>query len=193
MRRIVRPILGLGLAAAALAASPAPTRSGGRKELGTGPAYRALGALAVLHEGRPKPLDTMAREEVKGIYGREVRQRSSTTKARVVETWGPVAAVFDWSSRPEVWDDRPIILVEYVPLKRRILAETIREALDKVPAAELKAESVDRETVTSAQLRRLAASKARAADDAKALNQLADALAENHKWFTPNMLEEAKV
>ena len=38
---------------------------------GTGPGYELIGKVAVMHEGRVKPLDTVAREEVKQIYGRE--------------------------------------------------------------------------------------------------------------------------
>ena len=41
------------------------------KSPGAGPAYELIGKVAVMHEGRVKPLDTVAREEVKQIYGRE--------------------------------------------------------------------------------------------------------------------------
>ena len=41
------------------------------KSPGTGPAYELIGKVAVMHEGRVKPLDTVAREEVKQVYGRE--------------------------------------------------------------------------------------------------------------------------
>ena len=91
--------------------------------------------MAVLHEGRVKPLDTVAREEVKQIYGREtiklmIRRtrstRSSTPKlwpesrqpSGPSQSWGPVGAFLGWSVVPEFWDDQPFILVDYLPLRR---------------------------------------------------------------------------
>ena len=41
------------------------------KPPGTGQAYALIGKVPVMHEGRVKPLDTVAREEVKQVYGRE--------------------------------------------------------------------------------------------------------------------------
>src|SRR5215471_10194658 len=41
------------------------------EKLGNGPAYDRVGEVAVMHHGRVKPLDTVAREEVKQVYGRE--------------------------------------------------------------------------------------------------------------------------
>ena len=70
MKRISKQMFGLVLAGAFAACQPA--RAGEeQKSPGTGPAYDLIGKVAVLHAGRIKPLDTVAREEVKQIYGRE--------------------------------------------------------------------------------------------------------------------------
>src|SRR5262245_16069626 len=58
--------------ARAAEATPAPANgSEAAAVLGKGPAYETVGKVAVMHEGRIKPLDTLAREEVKQIFGRE--------------------------------------------------------------------------------------------------------------------------
>src|SRR4051812_4102129 len=77
------------------------------KVLGVGPAYETLGKLAVMHAGRAKPLDTLAREEVRQIFGRETIKLHNA-KNEVIETWGPTAALFDWTVRPSFWDDQAI-------------------------------------------------------------------------------------
>src|SRR3954449_5425270 len=116
MRRFAWLLIGLPLALAAQAPEggadkPKP------QELGVGPAYADLAKLPVMHAGRKKPLDTVAREEVKQIFGRETI-KFMNDKDDGVATWAPVAALFDWSVRPEFWDDQPFILVDYLPLKR---------------------------------------------------------------------------
>ena len=132
MRRFRWLILGLALApwlGRPSAADAAPTK------VGVGPAYEQLGKLAVMHSGRIKPLDTMAREEVKQIFGPR-RSSSTTPRGRSSQTWGPVAAFFDWSVRPDFWNDQPIILVDYLPLKRLLLSGTIQEKLEAIAAKE---------------------------------------------------------
>src|SRR5262245_14273441 len=93
---------------------------------GTGPAYDQLGHVAVMHAGRVKPLDTVAREEVKQIYGREtiaihdpreevakILDPEASSKAGgtewKVEKWGPVGAFLGWTVRPEFWDEQPFV------------------------------------------------------------------------------------
>jgi hypothetical protein len=85
-----------------------------------------------MHSGRIKPIDTMAREEVKLVFGRETIKLHDA-KGEVTETWGPVAAFFDWSVRPEFWNDQPIILVDYLPLKRVLLSGTLQENWARSP------------------------------------------------------------
>src|SRR5262245_39460592 len=60
----------LGLALAFL--SGESTRGAEKPQaFGDGPAYESLAKLPVMHTGRKKPLDTLAREEIKQIFGRE--------------------------------------------------------------------------------------------------------------------------
>ena len=90
-----------------------------------------------MHEGRIKPLDTVAREEVKQIYGRETiklhdpaeeidkildPEGSSARPQRNgrARSWGPVGAFLGWIVVPEFWDDQPFILVDYLPLRRQL-------------------------------------------------------------------------
>jgi len=194
------------LALAAVAANPAAARAGEDttkpKALGVGPAYQTLGKIAVLHEGRVKPFDTFAREEVKQIFGREtIKVLDPSRENKVVETWGPVGAAYDWSVRPEVWDDTPFILVEYVPLKRLILADAIRTRLNGVAGKESTGQA-DREAlkklaadpeISAASVNAFLAKSSLAGDDRKAVATLAAELSEEHKWLTPRQLEEANV
>src|SRR5947209_12602999 len=125
---------GLGVAlAATMAVTPsAPADDKVKKEsVGFTRAYEILGELPMMHEGRIKPIDTVAREEIKSIYTRETIKLTSED-GKTVTSWSPVAAFFDWSVRPKFWDRQPIISVEYLPIKRFILAEEIKAALEAV-------------------------------------------------------------
>src|SRR3954468_2271715 len=123
MRRSGWLILGLALALASGTAAVAPSR------LGADAAFETLGKLAVMHQGRVKPLDTQAREEVKQIFGREAAIQLRDASGKVAESWGPVAALYDWGVRPDFWDEQSFILVDYLPLKRLILADAIQARL----------------------------------------------------------------
>ena len=202
MKRIA--LCTLAIALAPLAGRPA-SASDKPPAYGVGPAYESLGGLAVMHEGRIKPIDTLAREEVKQIFGREtvkIHESDAAGENKVVATWGPVAALYDWSVRPKFWDDQPIILVDYLPLKRLILAETLQgdlsaiEGHETTPAAdraELKKLAADPE-LSAAALARFAGDESKLAKaDRETLKGLAAKLKEEHKWLTPTELEEAYV
>ncbi|MDR3636685.1 MAG: cytochrome c biogenesis protein CcsA [Isosphaeraceae bacterium] len=189
-----------GLALALLAGAQARAAEKKAPTVGVGPAYEAVGKIPVLHEGRDKPIDTLAREEVKQIFGRETITLHDAENKDVAK-WGPVAALIDWSVRPEFWDDQAIILVEYVPLKRLLLADTIAAQLTAIAE---KSTTVDADKSV---LRTLASDKALTAErltsflksaklpesDAKAVAGLAATLSESHKWLSPRELEHAKV
>jgi ABC-type transport system involved in cytochrome c biogenesis permease subunit len=201
MKRIGWLILGIGPALlagrAAFAADKPPA-------LGVGPAYESLGRLPVMHTGRVKPIDTLAREEVKQIFGREtvkLLEPNEKGENEVVATWGPVATLYDWSVRPKFWDEKPIILVDYLPLKRLLLAETIQaelsaieghEATTESDRAELKKLAADPE-LSGAALGRFADRSRLAKGDKATLLGLAAKLGEEHKWLSPAELEEAQV
>ncbi|HMB04299.1 MAG TPA: cytochrome c biogenesis protein CcsA [Isosphaeraceae bacterium] len=200
MKRFGWLTLGLALAIA----SGDPVRGAeGPKPFGVGPTYEALAKLPVMSTGRKKPLDTLAREEVKQIYGRETIKLSTRGdgKDRVVAAWGPVAALFDWSVRPEFWDDQPIILVSYLPLKRLILADALlarlatianraeTSAADRAEASRLAAD----QEISPAALGRFAASAHLSAEDRNGVEALAEEMSEGHRWLTPSELEQAQI
>ncbi|MCA1685078.1 MAG: ABC transporter permease, partial [Planctomycetia bacterium] len=200
--------LRLGLAFAATAQSAAVAAAEAPRALGVGPAYETLARLPVLHAGRIKPFDTLAREEVKQIFGREtVKLQDASNRNKVAETWAPVAALYDWSVRPDHWDDQAIILVEYVPLKRLVLADEVRArvaavagkstttaadraALEKLAAdRDMSAAKVDAFLAGSS----LAGSVENPGEDRKSVMTLAALLSEEHKWLSPRQLDDAHV
>ncbi|MBX6311565.1 MAG: cytochrome c biogenesis protein CcsA [Isosphaeraceae bacterium] len=179
-------------AARAWAAAPAATltATGSR-------AYQTLGDLAVQHHGRIKPLDTVARQEVKQVYGRETIKLTGPDDT--TESWGPIEALVDWSARPDYWDEKDFILVEYLPLKRMLLAGAIREQLtaiaEKAPPSERERlhKLADDPDLKATDLEAAAALPGVSADRSEALKGLAEKLSEDHKWLSPQDLEVAEV
>ena len=203
MRRPAWPLLGLALATALATALAAPTSSASEKtppieKFGKGPAYKALAALPVQHQGRVKPLDTLAREELKQIYGRE-QIKFYDDEGETVATWQPVAAVLDWQARPEFWNAQPILKVEYLPLKRVLLAEPVKELLAGIaakpstPAADREAmeKLTKREEVDASELAALLRSKTLPEADLRAIARMHTKLGAASKWLTPDDLAEA--
>ncbi len=68
------------------------------------------------------------REEVEKFLGPDKSSKGKETEWPV-EKWGPVGAFLGWTVYPEYWDDQPFILVDYLPLKRLIVAETVATRL----------------------------------------------------------------
>ncbi len=191
--------LGLGLALVATAAGLGADKVT-RVTVGDGPAYRALGELAMMHEGRVKPIDTVAREEIKQIYTREAIKLTSED-GKTVTTWGPVAAFFDWSVRPKFWDAQPIIAFEYLPLKRFLLADEIRNGLDAIAGKASTSEAdrgrlkalASKSEIDAAALRDVVRDSKLALDDGRAVLKLAAKVGEETRWMTPEDLETAQV
>ena len=199
-------IVTLGLALSSRAAdSPSPHTSANDPEakpvaLGTSPAYGVLGQLPMMHEGRAKPIDTVAREEIKQIYTRETIKLPKTD-TQPATTWTPVAALLDWSVRPKFWDNQPIIAVEYLPLKQMIFADEVHQALETVagkattPAAARKQflDLAGIPQVDAAQLRNVVRNSGVAEEDGKTLLALAAKIGEETKWLSSADLENAQV
>ncbi len=217
MRRFARHSAGLILAAT-LASGLTVWAGEAVERPGTGTAYDRLGEVAVMHEGRVKPLDTVAREEVKQVYGRETiairdpreeiakvldtdtASQAGETKWKV-EKWGPVGAFLGWTVRPEFWDEQPFILVDYLPLRRAVLAGTIESRLKAIadkpttPDAEkdrLRSLAKDPERTATALTAFVRGSKL-PAQDRETIAELAAKLTEEHKWLTPRELQDAKI
>jgi len=167
---------------------------------GTGPAYKILGQLAMMHAGRIKPIDTVAREEIKQIYTRETIKLPGAD-GKPGSTWLPVAAFLDWSVRPKFWDEQPIIAVEYLPLKRMIFAEEIHQALEAVAGKAATPEATRGRLKELAHLVEVDASEIRnvvrdsglAKEDGETLLALASKIGEETKWLSPEDLENAEV
>ena len=121
MRRIPWLTLALALSASAATAQVEST------------AYAQLGDVPVMASGRVKPLDTYAREEIKQLHGRETIKLTDQ-KDKVVGLWPAVAALIDIPARPEFWDKQDVLLVEYLPLKQRVLHGSVRKLLEVISA-----------------------------------------------------------
>ncbi len=172
-----------------LAAEVAPTYQSG-----------AIGPLAVMRDGRVKPLDTLARLEVRKIYGRE-RIKLTNPDGTTRETWGPIAAYLDWMARPDAWDDEEFLLVEYPPLKEKLLAGPVKSrvatvaARDGLPDSSRSAlKELSRHPVVTAKDLTAAATLAGLADtDRKEFSSLARKLGEGSKYLSPRDLEDARI
>jgi ABC-type transport system involved in cytochrome c biogenesis permease subunit len=217
MRQFVTRTGGLAILACFATWLPAQAAEGVASP-GTGPAYEALGKVAVMHEGRVKPLDTVAREEVKQIYSRETiklhdpREQvekildpsASTRKDRSewpVQAWGPVGAFIGWSLLPDFWDDQPFILVDYLPLRRELLRETATSHLKGIAGKSTTSENekIGLEALASdgelnaAKLVGFVRASKLPREDRATIAELAAKLGEEHKWLSPRELEEAQI
>lgn len=181
------------LALAAEAVPEAPAKADPR-------GYESLGNLAVMDQGRVKPLDTLAIARVKSIYSRSViklRDRDG----KVQETWSPVAALLDWSVRPDHWNGQEFILVEYLPLKRMIMASAVHARIEKaleqpnLAAADREAlqNAAKQEEFTDADVAHLATRKGFSAENREAFAQLAHKLSADNKWLSPDDLNLSNV
>ena len=201
-RRIEWFALGVALAAT-LAFSPSTSAEEKVKKESVGftKAYESLGELPMMHEGRIKPIDTVAREEIKSIYTRETIKLTSED-GKTITSWSPVAAFFDWSVRPKFWDSQAFISVEYLPLKRFLMADEIKTMIETVVGkaatseadrARLKALAAQPE-IDAKSLRAAVVESKLAEDDAKKLlEKLAARVGEETKWLSPEDLEGAQV
>ena len=191
MRRIKWLSFGLVLAMTS-AAVPANPR------VGSGHAYDILGDLPVMHRGRVKPLNSMAIEVVKLIYGRSTIELLGPD-GKTTSTWEPVASLLDWSARPEFWDNQDFILVEYLPLQRLLLAASIREQVRSLVGKETPAVKRSLQTLaaqpelTEADLRTAAHQAGESSTTGKSLIALAAKVGKDHKWLSPRVLENTQL
>lgn len=199
MRRLVWLPLGL-LLATALGAERVEAASKIELKTDKEPGYKALADLAVMDRGRVKPLDTMAAERVKLIHSRSAIKLTNE-KGETTQVWGPVAAVLDWSVRPEFWNDQEFILVEYLPLKRLLMADRVRHLIEEIAARESTPADTsealealaDREDFTEHDLDAIQALAGLTDEDRAELKRIDHKLAADTKWLAPSDLEEAHV
>ena len=184
-------------AASAPAATQTPRRSG------SGPAYETLGKLPVMHAGRIKPLDTLAREEVKQIFGRETvklrdadeqGRRDLGARRRAVRLVGPPRVL----GRPADHPGRIPPAEAADPGRddpgaarggRR--SSTTTSAADRGALKTLAADpEISRRRAEAGSSSEPGLAEARTA---RLIADLAGELSEEHKWLTPRELEEARV
>ena len=168
----------LGLAMAVLALAIPGLALAAESKAPSGPTpeasdYAPLGRLVVMFKGRPMPFDTVARQEVKLINGRQSFSPIGPSGTEGAE-WGPVAAMFSWQNASDYWDDQRFILAEYLPFRRLILSGQIRALLEAV-AADPKTTPEIKERVEGLLARQKEAEGPEGIADADTLKELARA------------------
>jgi len=97
-----------------------------------------LRSLAVFHNGRVKILDTLARETVRKITGRQRYRedyrdpKDASGKTVITHQFDPLFTLLDLSIDPAYYLDKPLIGVDYLPLRRQFL----ERAFEKDEAAQ---------------------------------------------------------
>lgn len=84
-----------------------------------------LAPLAVFHDGRVKILDTLARETVRDLTGRrsyeDVVPLDPRAASRRRITYEPMFTLLDLVIDPRYYFDKPLVHIEYLPLRERFL------------------------------------------------------------------------
>ncbi len=120
-------------------------------------------------------------------------------ESKTISYWKPVAALLDWSFRPEFWNEQDFNLVDYPPLKRLLLQAAIRAQVrslaDKeTPAVRKSLEALGAQPVlTEADLRAAARQVGEASTTANGLRALAAKVGQEHKWLAPRVLETTQI
>ena len=185
-------------AAAVLASTRVDSQHTYDVSVGSGHAYAILGDLPVKHRDRVKPLSSMAIEEVKLVYGRSTIKLLGPD-GKTTSSWEPVAALLDWSARPEFWDDQDFILVEYLPLRRLLRGASIQVQVRSLAGKESVAVTRMLQALaalpelTESDLRTAAHQAGEASTTGKRLNALAAEIGEDHKWLSPRVLENTQL
>ncbi len=170
---------------------------------GNSPAYKAIAEIPVQHNGRVKPLETMARLELKEVYGRE-QVKLLAADGKIKERWSALGAFQDWSVRPQFWDDQEILLIDmfdYMGFKQTLLNEPIKDALraaagreeTSAPDRSLIQAAIVKEIVGEKDLKSLLATVKFSEKDRTAIDGYSIKLSEGRKWVSPADLESARV
>ncbi len=82
----------------------------------------SLESTAVLDQGRVKPLDTLARETVRMVTGKErfgvVEEDAG--EQQVAARRDAIEMLLGWTADPQAWANRPIIYVPHLEVRKRI-------------------------------------------------------------------------
>lgn len=191
----------LCLSVAVLLAADSPPKAEKPKVEGPDPAaYAPLGRIVVLHSGRRKPLDTVARQEVKIITGRQEFEPTGPD-GEPLGKWQPMPAFWSWASAPDVWDDRHFLLVEYLPLKEHLLAGRVQAALRTIAEnpkadASLKAllePMLKADRLTADDLLKVARHTSLSDEDQNIVEAWAHRLSADGKLLSPREVQDAQV
>ncbi len=115
--RVGRPTLnlfavcGLVLSASLLAAAP-----GRAAEADATDPLAAWRAIPVLDDGRIMPLDTFARRRVETITHAQ-RPSLASPESEDPRRWDADALLLEWLSRPQAWEDVPLLIAEHEELR----------------------------------------------------------------------------
>jgi cytochrome c-type biogenesis protein CcsB len=102
-----------------------------------------LRKLAVQHDGRVKIIDTLARETVARITGRKNYQDFVPQPDGKIKKVGydPLFTFFDMMIDPVYYADKPLMHVEYLPLRRAFVDAAFPSAKSESPADAAKREA----------------------------------------------------
>jgi ABC-type transport system involved in cytochrome c biogenesis permease subunit len=85
-----------------------------------------LRPTAVLDRGRVKPIDSLARETIRSVTGKErfgeVRPAGADggDKQKIGPRLDPLAMLLAWQRRPDEWEQRPLLYVPHIELRKRV-------------------------------------------------------------------------
>lgn len=97
-----------------------------------------LNNLAVFHDGRIKILDTLARETVRELTGRrsyeDIIPLDPTAASRRKVSYAPMFTLLDLVIDPKYYFDKPLVHIEYFPLRQLVIERAIADTVPSVAA-----------------------------------------------------------
>lgn len=108
---------------------PSPTTFPQKRALAEAVDLGPLRDLAVFHDGRVKIIDTLARETVREIAGRRdyVEAAPGAEGKPVAVHFDPLFTFMDLVIDPWYYADKPLVGIEYLPLRRALLEAEFRD------------------------------------------------------------------
>jgi ABC-type transport system involved in cytochrome c biogenesis permease subunit len=82
-----------------------------------------LRTLPVLDHGRVKPIDTLARESVRFITGKEyfgMLKLNVNGEQEIAAPLDPLALALDWAAYPVIWQTQPVLYVPLLSLRAKL-------------------------------------------------------------------------
>ncbi len=159
--------------------------------------YQVLGNIPQMHKGRIKPSDSVARQVVKSITGRQSFEPIGPDGTEGAE-WSAIATLISWQAAPEFWNEQRFILAEYLPLRQLILADSMKAALAQLARDSSEADAaikplLEQEVVTSGDLKGLARTGLFDEKDQRQIEALAQRLDGHEKFLSPAELEQSEL